>query len=53
MNNSEVRRKLLSPRVQYLEEPLEQNRLQWLDHVLCMSTERLPSYTTFFEGGNG
>lgn len=43
VSNSEIRRKALCPRVQFLEQVLNQNRLSWLLNVLHITTERLAS----------
>lgn len=40
-NDSKVRRKILSPKVQSLGKALNENRLRWMRHVLCMPTEQL------------
>lgn len=51
--SSEVRRKVLNPRVQALEQIVNQSRLRWLERVLRMFTEHLFPSTLFGEASNG
>lgn len=42
MNNSDVRGKVLDPRVKSLEEALNVHRLKRLGHIVRMPTHRMP-----------
>lgn len=42
MSNSEVRLKVLGPKVQPVEQTLNQNRLSWLRYVFGMAVEQVP-----------
>lgn len=53
LSNSEVRRKLLGPVAQCLEQALNSNRLRVSGHDLRMLTDRLPRCPLFFEEGIG
>lgn len=52
VNNQEVRRKILCPRVQFLEQALNQNWVKWLKHVLSISTERQSRCMLFCGAGS-
>lgn len=51
MSDSEVRRKVLGRRIQYLEQVLNVNKLGWLGNILRISIERLPRCALFFKVG--
>lgn len=53
MSNSQVKRSILDPRVQSLEQTLNQNRWRWLEHVLLTPTEHLLRCTLFLDSGYG
>lgn len=53
MINSEIGRKLLVPRIPFVEQLLNRIRLWWLRKVSCMCTERLTICGLFFNSGNG
>lgn len=52
MSSSEVRHKVARSRAQFLEQPLNMNRLRCLGLVLYMSTERRPHCTLLSEEDN-
>lgn len=49
MSNSEVKYKVLGPKVQYLEQALVKNRRRMLGHVYRIFIERPPHYALFFK----
>lgn len=49
MSNSEVRLKVMDPKVQSLGQAPNKDRLKWLGHILRMPTERLSPCTLFSE----
>lgn len=53
LSNSEVRSVVLGPRVHFLEEILNLNKLRWLGHVLSIAKERLTCRTLLSERRNG
>lgn len=53
VSNLEIRDKLLDPRTQSSEQPLNVNSLRWLGHVPRIPAEPLARCMLFFEVGGG